>query len=388
MPLLDLFALVPRGTDDLVAAEAAACGGVEVAIGRSGVAWRGDLEAAYRFCLWSRAASRLLLPLATFPAADPEALYAGVAAVAWEDHLDPDRTLAVDGRARGAGGVNTHFLALKTKDAVVDRLREHCGRRPSVDLERPDLRLSIYLEGESATVALDLAGAPLHRRGYRGAGGVAPMKETLAAAVLLRAGWPALADAGGALVDPLCGSGTLLIEGAWIAGDVAPGLLRPRFGFHGWLGHRPALWRRLLAEAEERRAAGRQRLPPIAGSDADAQAVAAAVDGIERAGLAGRVRVAQCELARAAPPPGARPGLVATNPPYGERLGGGTAGLEELYSLLGRRLKEHFPGWRAAVLGTDPALLAALGMRASKRNTLYNGAIECRLACYEVATHR
>jgi 23S rRNA (guanine2445-N2)-methyltransferase / 23S rRNA (guanine2069-N7)-methyltransferase len=189
----------------------------------------------------------VLLPLAQFEAADAEALYAGVRAIDWSAHLDLERTLAVHADSARSGIDHGRFAALKIKDAVVDQFRERTGSRPNVDTACPDIALYCHLFRDQATLSLDLSGDSLHRRGYRAEGGAAPLKETLAAAILLRAGWPAIAADGGALLDPLCGSGTLPIEAALIAADIAPGLLRDHWGFTGWLGHDAEAWQALLA---------------------------------------------------------------------------------------------------------------------------------------------
>jgi 23S rRNA (guanine2445-N2)-methyltransferase / 23S rRNA (guanine2069-N7)-methyltransferase len=299
--------------------------------------------------------------------------------LAWEDHLAPGGTLAVDAVGRGAGIHHTHYAAQRVKDAIVDRFRARTGRRPSVSLARPDLRVHLRLEERRATVSIDLSGEALHRRGYRVAPVEAPVKENLAAGVLLRAGWPAVAARGGGLVDPMCGSGTLPIEAALLAGDVAPGLGRGYWGFLGWQGHDPGAWAALLAEARARARAGLARLPTVAGYDLDAGAVAAARDNARAAGLAGRLRLERRPVAELAPPaPDAPPGLVVVNPPYGERLGDRDA-LRALYATLGERLRTAFPGWQAAVLATDPALAGALGLQPARSHTLWNGPIETRL---------
>jgi len=377
------FATAPKGIAPLLADELRALGAGDVAEGRSGVAFSGDLELAYRVCLWSRTANRVLLPLAEFPAADPEALYHGVAAIEWVEHLTATGTLAVDFTSVRSAITHTHFGALKVKDAIVDQFRDAFGERPSVDVERPDLRINVHLERDRAVVSIDLSGDSLHRRGYRKEGVLAPLKENLAAAILLRAGWPAVAAAGGSLVDPMCGSGTLPIEAALIAADIAPGLLREYWGFAGWQGHVPALWNRLMDEARARREAGLERLPSIVGYDTDRGAVRAALANLEAAGLRGQVHVERRELAALQAPAGAAPGLVAVNPPYGERLGE-REGLKVLYADLGRILKERFTGWKAAVFTGNPELGKEMGLRARRMHVLFNGPIECKLLHFEV----
>jgi 23S rRNA (guanine2445-N2)-methyltransferase / 23S rRNA (guanine2069-N7)-methyltransferase len=373
-------ATCPRGVEALLADELRALGAGDVRETRAAVTFSGPLIVGYRACLWSRLASRVLLTLGEFPAASAEELYAGVAAVAWEEHIAAVGTLAVDVAGTTSGLAHTRFTAQKTKDAIVDRLRERHGARPSVDFERPDVRVNVRLHREQATLSLDLSGEPLHMRGYRTPGeqAEAPLKENLAAAVLVRAGWPEAAAAGGALVDPMCGSGTLLVEGALIAAGQAPGLLRGYWGFAGWLGHDEAAWHALLDEADERAEAGRAALPVIAGYDADGRAVALAHACAKRAGFGDAIAVAERGLEALVPPPGATAGLVVTNPPYGVRLGD-TAGLEALYALLGERLLAAFDGWNAAVLTSEESLARSTGLRSHASHTLYNGAIETRL---------
>lgn len=376
---LALYAPAALGLPGLLGEELTALGAAGVRVELSGVAFRGDLELALRACLWSRLASRVLLELARFPAPDGDALYAGVARVDWAAHLPRGATLAVQATGTNPGLRHTGFTAQKVKDAIVDRLREETGARPSVDLANPDLRVSLHLSGRWATLGIDLSGEALHRRGFRVAGSEAPLKENVAAAVLLLADWPAVAREGGAFVDPMCGGGTLPIEAALLAGDVAPGLGRKRFGFEGWGGHDPALWARVRAEAEARAEAGRPRIPPICGFDADRAAVAAAEESIARAGLTGKVHVERRELARAAPPAGgAAPGLLAVNPPYGARLGE-RGQLRLLYASLGHLCKERFPGWRAGVLTADEELAACLGVPVKRRHPLKNGGLDCEL---------
>ena len=379
------FATTPKGMESLLAAELRRLGAASVRETRAGVAFEGDLATAYRACLWSRLASRILLPVARFASATPEALYAGVQTTDWDEHLSADASLAIDFTASQSTLTHSRYGALKAKDAIVDQFRDRHGRRPDVRRERPAVRINIYLHKDEATVSIDLSGESLHRRGYRSETTAAPMKENLAAAVLLRAGWPEIAKTGGALLDPLCGSGTLLIEGALMAADAAPGLNRDYFGFLGWRGHAAELWRVVKEEAVARRDFGLTQLPPIIGYDADRRAVRAANDNIARAGLVTHIHVERRDLADCAPPAAKHtaPGLLATNPPYGERLGA-VSELQYLYARLGELLKTRFQDWRAAVLTANPELGKRMGLRARKIYSLYNGALECKLLCFEV----
>ncbi|MDY0340366.1 MAG: THUMP domain-containing protein, partial [Coriobacteriia bacterium] len=216
--ILRYAATCPKGVENLLARELGGLGADDVRETRAAVTFSGSIAIAYRACLWSRLASRVLLTLAEFPAATADELYEGMSGVAWDEHVPAEGTLAIDVNGTTSGLTHTLFTAQRAKDAVVDRIREQFGTRPSVSFDRPDVRLNIRLHKERATVSLDLAGEPLHQRGYRTPGeqAEAPLKENLAAAVIVRAGWPEIATAGGALVDPMCGSGTLLIEGAMV----------------------------------------------------------------------------------------------------------------------------------------------------------------------------
>lgn len=241
----------------------------------------------------------------------------------------------------------------------------------------------MHLKRGQATVSIDFAGTPLHQRGWRIGQGAAPLKENLAAAMLIRAGWPAIHAAGGPLVDPFCGSGTLLIEGAQMAADVAPGLARERFGFHGWRGFDGALWASLRADAEARASAGLRALEAVFfGFDADPAAINMARINAQRAGVAGFVTLSARPVEGLAPPPHRAPGLVICNPPYGERIGEIQA-LKPVYAAFGAALKRGFAGWRAALITSSDELGFATGLKAARRYALMNGAIECRLLCFD-----
>jgi 23S rRNA (guanine2445-N2)-methyltransferase / 23S rRNA (guanine2069-N7)-methyltransferase len=256
-----------------------------------------DMETAYRLCLWSRLANRVLLVLKRFPMKNAEDLYTACNAVDWADHLAADGTLAVEFSGHGSGIDNTHFGALKVKDAIVDKLRTR-GLRPSVDKIDPDVRVHLRLDRGEAILSLDLSGHSLHQRGYRLQQGAAPLKENLAAAVLIRAGWPRIAAEGGALADPMCGVGTFLVEAAMIAADMAPNLKRERWGFTAWLGHVPALWRKLHDEAQARAQAGLAKPPLwIRGYEADPRLIQPGRNNVERAGLGDWMKIYQGEVA-------------------------------------------------------------------------------------------
>jgi 23S rRNA (guanine2445-N2)-methyltransferase / 23S rRNA (guanine2069-N7)-methyltransferase len=345
----------------------------------AGVSFEGDLETAYRACLWSRIASRILLKLSEFPVKTQQDLYKGVQQINWSEHLRANGSFAVSFSAKSAPAINnTHFGALKVKDAIVDQMRQRFGERPSIDIEKPDIRINVHLHREQAQLSLDLSGESLHRRGYRDITIAAPIKENLAAGLLLASHWPAIAQEQGSLIDPMCGSGTLLLEGAMIAADYAPGLLRDYFGFFGWKKHDPACWRRLTEEANQRKRKGLTQLPIIAGFDHDRRCLLAARTHISNAGLQDHIHLERRSIEDAKPASSWQAGLVVCNPPYGERLG---SDLEtaELYKQFGQTLKHHFIGWRAALIISQPELGFRLGIRSQKPLTLFNGALECKL---------
>ncbi|MBF0369530.1 MAG: bifunctional 23S rRNA (guanine(2069)-N(7))-methyltransferase RlmK/23S rRNA (guanine(2445)-N(2))-methyltransferase RlmL [Magnetococcales bacterium] len=379
-----LFATAARGVEALLAQELRDMGAKRVREVRAGVSFHGDFRLAARVCLWSRVASRLILPLAQVQAPDPEALYQGVRDIPWENHLPREATLAVSFTGTHTTIRHTHFGALKVKDGVVDRLREVWGVRPDVNLDAPDLLINVRLRENTAHVGIDLSGESLHRRGYRSAQTTAPLKESLAAAILLLAGWPEVAQEGGALLDPMCGSGTLLIEGAWMAADMAPGLLRERFGFMGWLGQDPEVWRELLDEAHERAQEGLKTLPPVIGYDRDSRAIKAARENIIRAGLVEKVRVSSAEVGELTlpGPDELPPGVMVTNPPYGTRQGE-EVNLHPLYQTLGEVIQSRLQGWKGAVFTARGKLEEALGLPPKRPILLYNGALPCHLLPFD-----
>jgi 23S rRNA (guanine2445-N2)-methyltransferase / 23S rRNA (guanine2069-N7)-methyltransferase len=379
--VLNCEATAPRGTLDLLAGELIAAGCQDVRERGAQVVFEAELAAVYRANLWSRIASRIRLVVGSGAAADSDGLYAAAQSVDWSEHVPKGATIAVDFAERRSAIRHTHYGALRVKDAIVDQLRAARGERPSVDTRRPSVRIHTQVIDATATFAIDLSGESLHRRGYRGAGVAAPLKENLAAAILLRAGWPDIWARGGAFFDPMTGSGTLPIEAGLIAADAAPGLNRERFGFQGWAGHDAALWSEMCAEAVARRDLSRLTPGRITGSDQDPRAVAIAQQAAIQAGLAAAVEFRCRELAQVEAPDSS--GLVAVNPPYGERLGE-IEELRTLYGRLGTLLRERFTGWSAAILTGNPALGRELGMRARRSHRLMNGPIDCRLLRFEI----
>jgi 23S rRNA (guanine2445-N2)-methyltransferase / 23S rRNA (guanine2069-N7)-methyltransferase len=375
------IATAPIGAASVLAEELAQLGASDIRERSHDVRFQGVLEVGYRACLWSRTATRVLLSLGSVEVRSAAGLLESLRRMDWRAHLAPGATLAC--QCSGGNEIIRHTLygSQLLKDAVCDGLRDSTGERPNIKPERPDVLLHLHVEGSTALVSVDFSGESLHRRGYRTEGGRAPLKENVAAAVLLRAGWPALAGNGGQLLDPMCGSGTFLIEAAAIAGDAAPALGREYFGFSGWRGHDAALWERLCGEARARRAA-RPARRCIVGSDIDADAVRIALANGAAADVSDWIHVEKRALAAVTAPQG-EPGLVVANPPYGERIGA-ESGLPELYSELGRVLREQFRGWQAAILTGNPPLARNLGIHAKRTHRVFNGTIECRLLRFDL----
>jgi len=368
------FAAVPRGAEEIAAAELQALGIDGAEIGRGGVAFVTDRVGLYKANLWLRSASRVLVQLAVFPCTTPAELYKGVHDIDWTRLITPIMTLAVDCSLRDSALTHSGFVALKTKDAIVDRIREACGSRPSVDTAAPDLRINVHLHKNICTISLDSSGDPLDRRGYRLERNEAPLRETLAATVVALTGW----DGSIPLADPMCGSGTIPIEAALIAGRVAPGLQRS-FGFQRWLDYDAGLWERLLREADS--AVRKLPLGLITGYDQDNRAIKLAARNAAKAGFEGQLHFFHAAM-DTFQPEGDR-GVVIINPPYGKRLGEEEE-LKELYCQIGDIMKQRCRGWTGYVLTGNLELAKYIGLKASRRFVLFNGAIECRLLKYEL----
>lgn len=374
----------PRGMLPLLEDEFRQLGIKHYKVEVGSIRFTGSLKEAYQLCLWSRVAVRVLMPITHFLAETTEQLYDGIKHIPWEEHIDAeDTTLAVDFNSFRSKIHHTQFGAQKVKDAIVDRLRELSGSRPSVDLYQPDLRVNVYLKHNQAIVSIDLSGESLHKRGYRVSQTSAPLKEHLAAAILLSAEWPKLAREGWALLDPMCGSGTFLIEAAMIAADIAPGLQRDYFGFLYWKQHDKAAWQQLKADAERRRLSGLARLPVIVGGDQDKTAVAAAQGNIEAAGLNDRIQVIHRDVQQWSTVAQTLPeaGLLVSNPPYGQRIGE-TAALHEIYEDLGDLVNQHLPAWRTTLITDNAQLGKFTGLTLFDSKPFDNGPIACEVLSY------
>lgn len=380
------FATCPKGIEALLAAELSALGASSTRETVAGVYFDGPLALAYRSCLWTRLANRILWPQGSLPAGDADALYHSLASIDWNAIFDPKHSFAIDFSGENPNIRNTQFGAQRSKDAVVDWFTKNTGQRPQVQRRQPDVRLNIRLVGNEAHLSIDLSGGSLHQRGYRTQAGAAPLKENLAAAILLRADWPGVAARGGALVDPMCGAATLLLEAAMMVADIAPGLDRERFGFTCLRQHNPAQWQALVSDARGRAERGRQReLPEIRGYDADPKVVRKAQENIARLGLEKVVRVSCRPLAELKKPTH-KPlpfGLLVCNPPYGERMGEKES-LLYLYRQLGEVMVQQFPDWQAAIFTSDLDLGRATGLRSHKRYALWNGAIASNLLLFDL----
>ena len=373
---MKFFVSCGKGLEYLLVDELLALGVAKATAMVSGANVEGELVDAQRAVLWSRLASRVLWPIAEFDCPNELALYDGVAAIAWQEHLRSEHTLSVDAHVSGDAITHARYAAQRVKDAVVDTLRAQGQERPSVDVDHPDVRINLSLRKGRATISIDLGGGPMHRRGWRNVQNDAPLKENLAAAVLLRGGWPKAYHDGGALLDPMCGSGTLLIEGALMAADVAPGLQRHGRGLPSrWLGFDTAVWAQLVEQARERERIGRAGLKQVVfGSDIDPHAIRAAKENAEVAGVAEAIWFGVRDVADLQAP-SFEHGTVVCNPPYDERLAADNA----LYSKLGNALQRTVPQWRASLLCGNPELAYATGLRANKKYQIFNGAIECAL---------
>ena len=367
-----LYATCASGLQHLLARELTELGAESVSTAGAGVRFDGGLPIAYKACLWSRVANRVLLPIHSGSADSPEALYALTKEVDWSAHMPLSGTLAVDFFTANSTITHSQYGALKVKDAVVDQFRENTGERPNVERDTPDLRINVYLFRNKARIAIDLSGSSLHRRGYREQAGPAPVKENLAAALLLQCEWPERAERGEPFVDPLCGSGTLVIEAAMMACNRAPGLKREHFGFTGWLGHDAQVWQGVLDEAE---ALVRRAPCDIQGADKDDRAIELAIENARLADVDEAVNFTHGNVLTQGLSVSAVNGLVVTNPPYGQRLETDA----DFYQRLGSALSQSYAGWHCGLFTSVEAPLrqARLPLRSSL--PARNGSIDCAL---------
>lgn len=382
------LAVCPKGVEQLLADEIISLGGKVERITHLGVFWQGDLTAAYQFCLWSRLATRLLLQLHESQVETAEELYQSAISVNWPQVFSVNSTFRIDFHGSSRSINNTQFGAQKVKDAVVDRFREDVGQRPNVD-KQGAVRIEAQLRKGVLALYYNFAGDSLHKRGYRLQPGLAPLKETLAAALLVRAGWPKLAAEGKHLVDPMCGSGTLLMEGAMMAADIAPGLKRDLWGFNAWLKHDDSLWQPILRQAKERAIEGLKNLKSrFYGFDIDSQQLDAASHNCSRSMLAGRIHFERRDInnLRVNKEVAEAGGLLICNPPYGERLSE-LPQLAPLYQDL-HQAGLKLPDWNMAIFTGNIDLAKSIRRPLFKQYNLNNGPIEAKLLVFNAADER
>jgi len=365
------FATCARGIERILAGELRDLGAADVAPGRGGVAFAGDRAMLYQANLWLRTAVRVLMPILEADVESPDELYDAVRGLDWSKYLTPEHTLAVDCNVRDSRITHSKYAALRVKDAICDQFVERVGRRPSVDVECPMVGLNLHIHRDHAVLSLESSGESLHKRGYRPILTKAPLNEALAAALILHTGWRGDVP----LCDPLCGSGTLPIEAAWIALRRPPGLTRKRFGFMGWMDYDIDLWTALRDEA---RSSVLRALPAtVTGSDVRGDAVAFSIDNAKAAGIGHLLRFSRRDLREFEPPAGP-PGIVLCNPPYGERIGEERE-LIGLYQMLGEVMTRRCPGWTLWVFTGNRILAEAIGLRPRTQTPFFNGKIPCRL---------
>jgi 23S rRNA (guanine2445-N2)-methyltransferase / 23S rRNA (guanine2069-N7)-methyltransferase len=347
---------------------------------KAGIYFEGTLEDAYRVCLWSRIANRVFLELHQHEVKNEQNLYDQIQTINWSEHFDVKCSFVIHCNIVRSKINNSHYAALKAKDAIVDQFRASCDARPNIDTENPDIRIMLYLFKNQLTVSFDLSGESLHKRAYRTEAGLAPLKENLAAALLFKADWQAKAKSGGACLDPMCGSATFLIEAAMIAADIAPALNRTIFGFSRWKQHKAEIIESLLAEAKQRRETGLKSIPQIIGYDANQKMIQVAIDNIKRVDLQDYIQVKHLGLTDFQLKD-VNPGLMICNPPYGVRIGSSSR-MPELYSNIGKIIKKHLSNWHIGILLADRNLDYELGMTAHESHPVKNGALDCFFQYY------
>ena len=377
-----LFATTARGFEELLKSELTELGAQDAKVAQGGVHYWADDETLYRTLLWSRLSSRILLPIVQAKVFSDLDLYSAVVGVNWLDYFDEKVHFFVDFNGTNQEIRHTQFGAMRVKDGIVDYFERHGRARPNVDKEQPDIRIHAYLNRDDVVLSLDLSGDALHMRGYREDTGKAPLRETLAAAIVLRSGW----QRGTPLVDPMCGSGTLLIEAAQMEAQIAPQLYRLHWGFDFWLGYNQAAWEKVkeealaLAEAEKQR----ENPPHFYGFDLDHRVLQKAKQNAKNAGVAHLMQWQQGDVAAIKNPSPNVAGTVICNPPYGERLGT-TPALIALYSVFGQRLKQQFAGWNASIFSGEPSLLDCLRLRSHRQFKAKNGPLDCVQKNYQIA---
>ncbi|NEP39719.1 MAG: RNA methyltransferase [Okeania sp. SIO2G4] len=369
------YAKVAKGLEAIAAQELKSLGAKNVSPEFTGVSFTGDKTLLYRVNLWSRTIFRVLFPIAEVRCVNREVLYKEVKKISWQRYLSPKNTLAVSCTGTNEKLKHTHYTALQIKDAITEQQIEKFRYRSNIDTKNPDILINAHIQNNSCILSLDSSGSSLHQRGYRLAMGFAPLKETLAAAILEMAEYSPDIP----FLDPLCGSGTLPLEASLKALNIAPGLLRNKFSLMNWRDFDKSLWQDLLTEAKNSQLTELKSI--IVGSDRNPEVLFQARTNAERCGVANKIKFIKTDLSKLKPP--ADRGIIICNPPYGERLGE-VEELGELYKMLGDIFKQRFTGWTAFILTGNKQLSKQVGLRTSRRIPVYNGAIPCTLLKYEL----
>jgi len=377
------FATTAKGLEDLLKKELSDLGLQEIKEKKGGVHFSGTPYDAMKACLWSRIANRILLRIASFEASTEAELYDNIYQINWLDHFDIDKSFVIDCSVNRSHLKHSQYAALKTKDAIVDQFRDKTGDRPTIDQTSPDVRLNLYINNNQAIIYHDLSGDSLHKRGYRVEGEHAPLKENLAAALLMRSQWPQKSQQGIPFLDPMCGSGTLVIEAAYIAANIAPGILRPTFGFHHWNAFDETQWQTLKEEALNKKQEGLSSIPDIDGYDASSHAIRASITNAEAAGLNRHIHFEKRDITQASPRKASDTGVIVVNPPYGVRISDKPE-VSELYYSMGEQFNAAFKNWDVSVFTDSLILGKRIPFRAKKIHSLYNGALECKLLHFSI----
>ncbi|PWJ44279.1 THUMP domain-containing class I SAM-dependent RNA methyltransferase [Sediminitomix flava] len=374
--LFEMTAQTFQGLEEILAQELEGIGAENIEVKKRAVTFEGNKETMYKANLWLRTAIRVLVPLERFVAKDEDELYENAKKIDWTKYLDLYSTFAIDSSVSSPIFTHSQYVALKVKDAIADHFRERTGgKRPSVDVERPNVSIHIRISDDKCILSLDSSGTPLFRRGYKTEQKAAPLNESLAAAMIYMSGWKGERN----FVDPMCGSGTILVEAALIATNTAPGLFRSEYGFLGWKDADRRLWRKLIREAKR---AQKDINCKILGSDIDPDAIDVTAGNIERAGMDDYISIRQIAFQDRQVPKGE--GVLICNPPYGERIGGDIEDIELLYKELGDKMKQDFTGYDAWILSASTEGLKSVGLKTSKKVDLLNGGLECKYVKYEL----
>lgn len=372
-PLFPITATTQQGLEPLLAAELKLLGATHITQHNRAVSYQGNLEILYRSNLWLRTTLRVMVPIARFKVTGERDLYEELRRINWETYLKVDQTLAVDSIVKSDFFNHSQYVALKTKDAIVDEFRDKYSKRPSVDVENPDVRINIHIFKDDCTVSLNSSGDSLHRRGYRADANLAPLNEVTAAALIQLSGW----DGKGVFLDPMCGSGTILIEAAMFAKNMAPGLLRKKYGFETWNNFDAALWQTLKDEAYK---AIQETDTKFIGSDKVFKVTEIARNNVMLAGLDEDIRISNKQFEEQKPP--ADGGMVIMNPPYGERLP--VAEINAFYKSIGDKMKKDFQGYKVWILSSNKEAMKHIGLATYKKYTVWNGPLECKFHGYDI----